>query len=194
MIKKLMKFGLITITLFLMSFITKDVKSYVFKHPKKKKVTVLLESENLGKFKKEKRGGDFYYSNLSNLGKNNINCSVLFYKLNKDEITNLVEMPKMIMGGPDTSPAYPLAYFSNYSKLKKIESNNSQWGKPDGDFMYRQADIKEIQGQKINQKHMYAYSMIDGDMFVNIHLSKINCKAKDSTKMKAILDGFKLIK
>ena len=194
MYKKTTKTILILTVISFMSFNISKIVDYEFKHPKKKKVTLTLKAENLGKFTKQKRGGDFYYSNLNNVGDNNINCSVLFYKLNDDEIIQLVDMPKMMIGGPDSSPAYPLAYFSNYSKLKPFESNNSQWGEPDKDFMYRQADITEYQGQKINQKHMYGYSMIDKDVFINIHLSKTNCTLNDSIYMRKILDEFKLAK
>ena len=93
------------------------------------------------------------------------------------------------MGGPDISPAYPFVYFTSYSNLKKYEQNNVDWGQPTDDFMFRQNDIIDFGGVKFKQKHMYGYSMVDKDLFVNIHLSKMECTESDSTTMRQILSS-----
>jgi hypothetical protein len=113
-------------------------------------------------------------------------CSVLFYKLNSDEQKAMVEP----LGGM-TSAGIPFLYFSESSNLKKYERNNVGWGEMEDDFMFRQNDILELQGIKINQKHMYAYAMFGKDLFVNIHLSKINCTPGDSTAMRKIMHTLK---
>jgi hypothetical protein len=57
--------------------------------------------------------------------------------------------------------------------------------------MFSHADIKEFNGIKMNQKHMYGYAMFGKDLFLNIHLSKVGCTPEDSTAMKQLLDGLR---
>ena len=170
----------------LISFKATETTLFEFSYPKRGNTTISLSATDFKKFKKEWRGQDYYYYGES---KNGIICSVLYYKLNDDEIPSLVNTPKKVIGGPDISPAYPFAYFSNFSNLKKYEKNNIEWGQPTDDFMFRQNDITEFEGAKVNQKHMYGYSMVDKDLFVNIHLSKTEYTKSDSTTMRQILNS-----
>ncbi|BEV04490.1 hypothetical protein [Chryseobacterium gambrini] len=185
--KKIKKIVLcITILTGLLSFKLADTKLFEFSYPKRDNTTITLSANNFNKFTKEWRGEDYYYYSES---KDGIICSILYYKLNYEEKRSLVDAPKIAIGGPDISPAYPFAYFSNYSNLKKYESNVENWGKPTDNFMFRQNDITEFQGIKMKQKHMYAYFMADKDLFVNIHLSKTDFTPTDSTAMRQILSS-----
>jgi len=159
-------------------------KEIEFNYPKNKKARFTMSTDKFKDFTKEWRGQDYYY--MSENGDNNIICSVLFYKLNKDEQKLMVEP----FGGTIT-PSIPFIYFSENSNLKKYEINGTAWGEMTDDFMFRQNDIMEFQGVKIKQKHMYAYCMFGNDLFVNVHLSKVNYTANDSTAMRQILDGLK---
>lgn len=179
------------ITIGLFSFKVEEEKLFEFIYPKRDKATITLKAENFKKFSKEWRGSDYYYFAE---GKDGIVCSVLYYKLNDDEKTSLVDAPKIAMGGPDLSPAYPFTYFTTYSNLKKFEENTSSWGQPTDDFMFQQNDITNFNGVKISQKHMYGYCMADNDLFVNIHLSKVNCTSADSTIMRQILSSLTKLK
>lgn len=176
----------LTIVMFFLSFTVADTKLYEFEYPKRDNTAITLSADNFKKFTKEWRGSDYYYYSES---KDGMICSVLYYKLNDEEKLYLVDALKMAIGGPDTSPAYPFAYFSNYSNLKKYEVNVENWGQATDDFMFRQNDILEFQGLKTKQKHMYAYFMADKDLFVNIHLSKIDFTISDSTAMREILNS-----
>lgn len=167
----------------LLSF-SKDKKKIELNYPGKKDATIILNTDKFRKFKKEWRGEDYYY--LCESGDNDIVCSVLFYKLNADEQKLMVD-PFDPAGGT-TSPIIPFTYFLN-SNLKPYERNNKNWGEATDDFMFRQNDILEFNGMQIKQKHMYAYCMFNKDLFVNIHLSKINYTPEDSTSMRQILDG-----
>jgi len=182
------KLFLPAIVLFILSF-TADKNIVEFRYPKNKEATVVMSTDKFEEFDKEWRGTDYYY--YSNKNKDSILCSVLFYKLNDDEVKRFVDFPRQLLGSPQTSPAYPLAYFSQYSPTKKYEVNEQKWGDLSTDFMFRQTDIPEFEGQKTNQKNMFAYTMFGKDLFVNIHLSKINCTATDSIFMRQILDGLK---
>ena len=71
-------------------------------------------------------------------------------------------------------------------KFKSMETNETIWGEPTDDFMFRQNDLT-MTGIKITQKNMYAYAMVDKDMFVNIHLSKMAASPADSTELMAML-------
>lgn len=175
----------------LLSFKSTDSTVFEFSYPKRDNTTIRLTATDFKKFKKEWRALDYYYFGE---GKNGIVCSVLYYKLNDDEVVSLVDAPKKALDGPDISPVYPLAYFSNHSNLKKFEKNNVNWGEPTDDFMFRQNDITEFNGVKIRQKHMYAFSMIDKDLFVNIHLSKVECTRTDSAAMRQILSSLVRVK
>ena len=168
--------GLLSLTLF-------DTADYDFNYPKRKKTTITTKLTNFKEFSKEWRGTDYYYYAMSS---DSIICSVLYYKLNKDEQKQYVDL----FGGM-TNAGIPFAYFSENSNLKKYEKNVSNWGKMTDDFMFRQNDITEFEGVKISQKHMYAYTMFDKDLFVIVHLSKTNYSSADSTTMKEILDNFK---
>ena len=57
--------------------------------------------------------------------------------------------------------------------------------------MFRQTDITNYEGLELKQKHMYAYTMFDNDLFVIIHLSRTNYSSLDSTNMRTILSNFK---
>ena len=164
-------------------------KAIEFKYPKRKNATIYMDTDNFKKFKKEWRGEDYYY--LSQNSKNDMVCSVLFYKLDEEEKLMYVDIARVALGtdAPENSPVYPLIYFTTYSKLAKLESNKSKWGDPSEDFMFSHSDIEEFQGVKVNQKHMYAYAMYDKDLFVSIHLSKVNCTPGDSILMRGILEG-----
>lgn len=170
----------------LLSFKFDSLKLFKFSYPKLDDTSITLNGENFKKFTKEWRGSDYYYYSEN---KDGIICSILYYKLNEEERLALVDAPKVALGGPDISPAYPFSYFSNYSKLKKYETNTEMWGEPTDDFMFRQNDITEFEGMKISQKHMYGYFMAKNDLFVNIHLSKVNFTSADSTAMRKILSS-----
>ncbi|HRI19638.1 MAG TPA: hypothetical protein PLA68_01735 [Panacibacter sp.] len=166
----------------LLAFNTIDKKSFEFNYPRKKGTNITLVTGQFKKFTKEWRGSDYYYYAEAD----GFICSVLYYKLNDEEKLSLVDAPRSAMNGPEISPAYPLAYFSNYSNLKSMEANDSSWGDANSDFMFRQNDVT-LTGTNFSQKHMYGYCMVDKDLFVNIHLSKTACTNNDSTEMIDIL-------
>ncbi|HTD97760.1 MAG TPA: hypothetical protein VK668_00660 [Mucilaginibacter sp.] len=173
----------------LLSFKAADKKVFEFNYPKRKGTDISLSAEHLKKFTKEWRGTDYYYYSEDD----GFICSVLYYKLDDNEKQELIDAPKTAIGGPDISPAYPYAYFKNYSKLKSMEKNDSSWGKSTDDFMFRQNDVI-IEGTNFSQKNMYAYAMAGKDLFVNIHLSKVGCTSSDSTEMMGILKSLVLKK
>jgi hypothetical protein len=183
--------GIVVITTGLLSFNFDEAKLFEFIYPKRDKATITLKALNFKKFSKEWRGSDYYYYAE---GKDGMICSILYYKVNDDEKVSLIDAPKVAIGGPDISPAYPFTYFTTYSNLKKYEENASSWGQPDDDFMFQQNDITNFNGVKISQKHMYGYCMADKDLFVNIHLSKVNCTSADSTTMREILNSLTKLK
>lgn len=171
----------------MLSAFSGDKKEIVFSYPKNKTAKIILTTDKFKKFNKEWRGEDYYY--MSENGEDNLICSVLFYKLNKEEQKLMVEP-----FGDMTSSGIPFAYFSENSNLKKYETNNKAWGEMTDDFMFRQNDIMEFQGVKIKQKHMYAYGMFGKDLFVNVHLSKVNFTTEDSIAMRQILAGLRKVK
>lgn len=177
-------------SLVFMAFTVKPNKIF-FKYPKSEETTFSITTEHFKKFKKEWRGSDYYYSSVK--GKDGIMCSVLYYKLNEEEKLMYVDVPKAMLGikDLDNSPAFPQTYFTKYSNLADLETNKIKWGKPDEDFMFSQSDIKEYNGIKINQKHMYGYAMFRKNLFVSVHLSKVHCKSKDSVTMMNILNSLK---
>jgi hypothetical protein len=183
--------GILVITAGLFSFTFDEEKLFEFAYPRREKTTITLKAPNLKKFSREWRGSDYYYYAEA---KDGMICSVLYYKLNDDEKASLVDVPKNAIGGPDISPAYPFTYFTTHSNLKKYEENTSSWGQPTDDFMFQQNDITNFNGAKFNQKHMYGYCMVDNDLFVNIHLSKVNCTSADSTTMRQILNSLTKLK
>ena len=180
---------LVLLTITLLSF-SGDKKRIEFNYPKNKEAKFTMTTDKFKKFTKEWRGEDYYY--MCENGDNNFICSVLFYKLNKDEQKLMVDPfdPK----GGTTSPSIPFIYFSGNSNLKKYETNNKSWGEVTDDFMFRQNDILEFEGKAIKQKNMYAYCMFGKDLFVNVHLSKVNFTADDSTAMREILSGLQKVK
>lgn len=184
------KLSLIVFSVFI-SFKLVDSKLIEFSYPNRNHTTINLSTDKFKKFSKEWRGSDYYY--FCN-NKDGFICSILYYKLNDEEKRTLVDAPKMATNGPEMSPVYPFAYFSTNSKFKKEESGNENWGSPTDDFMFLQNTIKEFQGIKVNQKNMYAYAMVDKDLFVKVHLSKIRCSANDSTIMRQILSSLSLKK
>jgi hypothetical protein len=173
----------------LLSFHLTDKKVFEFSYPKRKGTDISFLAEHFKKFSKEWRGSDYYYYSESD----GFICSVLYYKLNDDEKLQLIDAPKTAMSGPERSPAYPYAYFKSYSNLKSMEKNDSSWGKPTDDFMFRQNDVL-IEGTNFSQKHMYAYAMVDKDLFVNIHFSKLGCSTSDSTALMDILNSLTIKK
>ncbi len=173
----------------LFSFTVLDKKTFEFSYPKRKGTDITFLADHFKKFTKEWRGTDYYY-----YGENDgFICSILYYKLDDNKKLELVDAPKTAIGGPDKSPAYPYAYFKNFSKLKSMERNDSSWGKPTDDFMFRQNDVV-IDGTNFSQKHMYGYAMVDKDLFVNVHLSKTGCSSSDSTEMIDILKSLTIKK
>ena len=166
----------------ILAFQTSDITTYEFDYPKKKLTSISFTSRcQFQKFSKQWQGEDYYYFGKS---EDSIICSVLYYKLNKED-QKLLTKPfgDMIMSG------IPFAYFSEGSNLKKYEVNKNAWGQMTDDFMFRQCDIKNFEGKEISQKHMYAYGMLSKDMFINFHLSKTDCTSDDSLKMMEILNS-----
>jgi len=170
----------------LFSFTSDESTPIEFSYPKKENAKITMLSHSFGEFSKEWQGTDLYFMATS---KDSITCSVLYYKLNETEQKEMVEP-----FGKEANSAIPFIFFSQNSNLSKYEKNNSSWGEMTDDFIFRQNDIPEINGMKIKQKHMYAYSLIDKEMFVNIHLSKVNSAPSDSIKMRTILSSIKKIK
>lgn len=179
---------LFALTIISMAF-TSDKQEVEFNYPKNKNAAFFMTTDKFKKFQKEWRGADYYY--VCENGDNGLVCSVLFYKLNKEEEQMLVDLPKQLLNGPELSPIYPRTYFTTNSNLKKFESNQTKWGEPTDDFMFSHSDVKEFNGIKVDQKHMYGYTMFGKDLFVSIHLSKVGCTPEDSTVMRQILDGLK---
>ncbi len=168
---------------------TMDKNELVFTYPKNKAASFSMETDLFNKFKKEWRGADYYY--ICDNNDRGFICSVLFYKLNKEEQQMMVDMPRTLLKGPELSPVYACSYFTTNSSLKKYESNVKKWGEITDDFMFSQSDVKEFDGVEINQKNMFGYTMFGNDLFVNIHLSKVECTPEDSTIMRKILDGLR---
>ena len=168
---------LTAITFTLLSF-SADKGTVDFSYPKNKDAVISLKTDKFKKFDKEWRGEDYYYSCEN--GKDGLICSVLFYKLDKEEEKTMVEP-----SGPIAGIAY--IYFSTNSNLKRYEKNDETWGDVTDEFMFRQNNILEFEGVKMRQKHMYAYGMLGKDLFVNVHLSKTNYTTEDSTEMRRIL-------
>lgn len=185
---------LLALTIVSIAF-TSNKKEIEFNYPKDKNASFFMMTDKFKKFKKEWRGADYYY--MCESGDDGFVCSVLFYKLTNEEKLMYVDHMKVLLDKevpnfPAISPIYPQAYFTTKSNLAQYESNKSLWGDLKSDFMYSQADILEFNGVKVNQKHMYAYTMFGKDLFVNIHLSKVGCTREDSTVMRQILDGLKI--
>lgn len=174
--------GLLICTVFLLSSVSDDSR-IKFKYPKRKNTTITLASNKLKNFKEEWQGTDYYYITPE---QDSFICSVLFYKLTEKEmLTN--EYLALAAGVPFPSPVCPFGHFTITSNTKELETNEQKWGEVTDDFMFRQADIEEFMGHKLHQKNMYAYAMIDTDIFVQIHLSKIEYSPADSTEMRQIL-------
>lgn len=170
-----------------LAFQTSDNKIYIFEYPNGKFTTICFTSNcKFQNFSKQWQGEDYYFYGKS---QDSIICSVLFYKLNKEDQQLLTEpFGNINMSG------IPFVYFSENSNLKNYEVNNSAWGEMTDDFMFRQCDIKMFEGKKISQKHMYAYAMLSKDMFLSFHLSKLDFTSEDSLKMMEILNSLKINK
>ena len=190
---KQMLFGILILGF--LSFSCIEKKTFEFIYPKQNGVKISLLSDHFKKFNKEWRGSDYYYS----AEKDGFVCSVLFYKLDEEEKLALVEVPKLVLGKkfkdankdfPENSPVFPYSYFKNYSNLKSMETNDKSWGEMTDDFMFRENEIN-IEGTKFTQKHMYGYAMFGNDLFVNVHLSKMNCTEEDIVEMKEILNSLR---
>ena len=188
-------FALVIITI--LSFNILEKKSFEFIYPKQDNVKISLSSDHFKKFEKEWRGSDYYYY----AEKDGFICSVLFYKLDEEEKLSLVEVPKIQISEkmkesgkefPQNSPVFPYVYFKNNSNLKKMEENDISWGEMTDDFMFRKNEIN-LQGSKIIQNHMYGYAMFNNDLFVIVHLSKMNCTENDLKEMEEILNSLKKV-
>ena len=177
MIKPLQFIPLLFVIL-LASFKIADKEAIEFSYPKNDKATISMQGEGFKKFKKEWRGQDYYYMGDS---KNDIICSVLYFKLNDEEQAATIKQ-----FGNKTSAEIPLIYFTGGNKAK--EKNMERWGKPEDDFNFSQKDI-ELGGPTLKQKNMFAYAMFGQDLFVKVHLSKLPCSAADSTEMRAMLQS-----
>lgn len=184
-----------TIILGFLSFNCVEKKSFEFSYPKQNNAKISLLSDHFKKFEKEWRGSDYYYF----AEKEGYICSVLFYKLNEEEKLSLVEVPKAIFTNkskeagkdfPENSPIFAYTYFKNYSNLKSMETNDKSWGEMTDDFMFRE-NVINIEGTKMTQNHMYGYAMFGNDLFVNVHLSKMNCTEDEVLEMKEILNSLK---
>lgn len=165
-----------------LSFIYSVFQLYSFKFPGKKNVELKINIPKKWKISKEKRGSDLYYSNLSQSNDNDILFSVLFYKLNDKEKELMVKST-----GIENNPILPYTYFLTTSRTSKIESGKSSWD--NDDFYYQDSNIEEFSGVKVHQKNMKAYCMYDDDLFVQVHLSKINYTPEDSVEMRNILNS-----
>ncbi|EJL63849.1 hypothetical protein [Flavobacterium sp. CF136] len=188
-------FALVIITI--LSFNILEKKSFEFIYPKQNNVKISLSSDHFKKFEKEWRGSDYYYY----AEKDGFICSVLFYKLDEEEKLSLVEVPKIQISEkmkesgkefPQNSPVFPYVYFKNNSNLKKMEENDISWGEMTDDFMFRKNEIN-LQGSKIIQNHMYGYAMFNNDLFVIVHLSKMNCTENELKEMEEILNSLKKV-
>lgn len=189
---------LLAVTSFgLLSFSTSS-KEFEFTYPKDKTAKVSLSSGHFKKFSAEWRGSDYYYM----AEKDGFICSVLFYKLNEEERLGLIEAPRAAMKSqleeagktlPGDSPIFAYAYFKNYSNLKSMEKNDSSWGEPTDDFMYRKNEV-QIQGTNISQTHMYGYGMFGKDLFVNVHLSRMSPSESESEEMLALLKSLRKVR
>ena len=182
----------------ILSFNILDKKTFEFIYPKQKEVKISLLSEHFKKFDKEWRGTDYYYY----AEKDGFICSVLFYKLNEEERLSLVEVPKIqILENaketgkvfPENSPVFAYTYFKNFSNLKKMEENDESWGEITDDFMFRK-NVINLAGSKVKQENMYGYAMYGNDLFVNVHLSKMNCSESDLKEMEEIINSLKKVK
>lgn len=71
-----------------------------------------------------------------------------------------------------------------------METNVESWGEMTDDFMFRE-NVINIEGSKISQNHMYGYAMFGNDLFVNVHLSKINCTDEEVSEMKVIINSLR---
>lgn len=172
---------LMSLSLALLYGFTVKQHALTFKYPKNKSAAFTMQAQK-AKFKKEWRGEDYYYF-CENL-QNEIVCSVLFYKLNQEEQKKYIEP----IGGKGNA-TIALAYFTVNSATRKYEKNANFWGKATDPFMFRHMDIPEYEGTVVNQKNIFAYTMFENDLFVNVHLSKINCTAEDSILMRNFLTG-----
>src|SRR5690242_15904712 len=104
------RFLLVMLTVGLFSFTIFNKSDFDFNYPKRKNTTITTKLDNFKEFSKEWRGSDYYYYGTSS---DSIICSVLYYKLNKDEQAQYVD----IFGG-ETNAGIPFAYFSENSNLK----------------------------------------------------------------------------
>jgi len=103
------KILLTALTFVFLSFIPGGDKTVEFSYPKNKDATFTMTSNKFKKFSKEWRDQDYYY--MSQEGEDGFICSVLFYKLNEEEVNDLHKIEKE-SGVPKGSPVYPLAHFS----------------------------------------------------------------------------------
>ena len=87
----------------LLSFTVFDKEDFDINYPNPKKTTITTKLTNFKNFTKEWRGTDYYYYAMS---ADSIICSVLYYKLNKGEQKQYVDL----FGGM-TNSGIPFATF-----------------------------------------------------------------------------------
>ena len=165
-----------------LGFTQLELSMYEFKFPNRKNVVLKLDIPNEWKIFEEKQGEDMYYSNFTNSNGDEILISILFYKLNDTE-----KKPIEKIGMKD--PIIPYTFFLEKSKTIKIESRIKSWNNED--FYFHDSNIEEFNGIKVHQKNIKAYCMYDFDLFVQIHISKLNYTPSDSIQMMEVLNTMK---
>jgi hypothetical protein len=175
--KKLLIIGLVLIGL---GFTQQKLVTYKFKYPKKKNVELKIDIPKEWKISKEKRGeADLYFTNITKNNGNQILFSVLFFKLNDEEKESVEELAL-------NDPIVPFAFFLDKSRTVKMESKVKTWHNED--FYFKDSNIEDFNGIKAHQKNINAYCMYGYDLFVKIHISKLNYSPADSIKMMKILN------
>lgn len=143
---------------------------------------LVLAGADYPELERESRDADLYFSGEVD----GIMASVLFYRLNETEYwTNRLIATQL--GVEADAPGVALASFASRSKLRSLESQEVV-REVDG-FAYRDVNIESFQGQRLHQKHMYAYCTFGDTLYVQVHLSKIDYSPEDSVRMAAMLAG-----
>jgi len=172
---------LITIGLALISFgyTPLELSTHKFKYPKKKGAELKIDIPKEWEIVIEKRDQDLYYSNFSDTNGDQILLSVLFYKLNDIEKEPMEEIGL-------NNPIIPYAFFIEKSRTTALEENANSWNNED--FYFLDTNIEAFNSVKAHQKNIKAYCMYDFDLFVQIHLSKLNYTVTDSIQMMSIVN------
>lgn len=160
-------------------------EKYVFSYPNTD-YAIALSLNIEGNVEKHWHGDDYFYSGLT---KDTTIFFVLFFKLNAADQAELATLRERTPGTPVMTPLYPLSYFMSTAPLKQYETMTEIWGNPESGFMFRQAHVESVEGIKIDQKNMYAYTMPAKDIFVAIHISKVMCTPEDSTALRTLIES-----